>query len=152
MLAVGIGHTKEPKITGLWYTHENKKGVISVAEIYEENGKYYAYGFDYKTKGRGVEIYDIHNPNPALQKKPMRGLIMIFDVKKESKKSSGGFIYNPENGKTYHVSLQLKDDTTLAVRASVDSTGVFGHTLEWKRVEDGHSYKPLSKNELHLPK
>lgn len=142
----------ESGITGIWYMHKNKKGAIGVAEIYEENGKYYAYGFDYKTKGKDTMIVDSNNPNPELKEKPLRGLLVVFDVKKEGNEGSGGYIYNPENGKTYYVKLWLKDPNTLALRATLDASGILGKTLEWKRVEENHTYKPLSRSEIHSPR
>lgn len=145
-----FSQSKADDITGLWYMHEAKDGAITVAELYKQNNKYYSYGFDFKVKGSSKEVYDVNNPNVAKRKNTLKGLVVVYDLTFDGKEWKNGKIYNPENGKTFNLQAKLKDKNTLILRASVDNAGIFGATMEWKRVEPNNSYKVLDKSELHF--
>ena len=138
-------------VVGLWYSEKDSEGLIPVVEIYEENGKYYGYFFDYKGGYSGPEKKDAKNPNPEMRNLPLKGLVYLMGLSFEDKEWKGGKIYNPYDGKTYNGRMSLSDDgKTLTVRGSLDKSGIFGKSMKWTRVPDSEKakYKPLKKSEL----
>lgn len=78
---------------------------------------------------------DIHNPDPALRDRPLIGLEILsgFDYDGDGA-WSGGFIYDPNSGKTYRCKLQLKDPNTLHLRGYI-GISLLGRTDVWTRHE-----------------
>ncbi len=116
---------------------------ISYIEVFERNGEYHALGFANKSGKSGGK--DTKNPNKELRDRDLRGAVFLWGLKKKSDDEyKDGKIYNFEDGAEYHVSIKVKGDT-LKIRASKDSLGIFGRTIEWKRVSDKEIKPYLSK-------
>jgi uncharacterized protein (DUF2147 family) len=84
----------------------------------------------------GTPKEDHNNPDPALQSRPIIGLVLmegfVFNGKDTWHK---GTIYDPDNGKTYKSVARLSDDgSTLKVRGFIGFS-LLGRTTEWTRVE-----------------
>lgn len=76
---------------------------------------------------------DINNPDPALKDRSLTDLTILADlIYRGSNKWSGGWIYDPNNGKTYKCKMTLKDINTLDIRGYV-GIPAFGRSEEWKR-------------------
>ncbi len=76
---------------------------------------------------------DIHNPDLALRTRSLSGLIVFGDMAYQGKnKWKGGWIYDPNNGKTYKCKMTLKDANTLRIRGFI-GVSLIGRTEEWKR-------------------
>ena len=83
----------------------------------------------------GKPAVDRNNPDKALRSRQLMGLNMLSNLKSNGKgEFSGGTIYDPNNGETYHCSLEVKGNT-LKVRGSLDKSGLFGRTMNWYRVK-----------------
>lgn len=150
--SLAYGNTHQQRAVGLWYTHPTSRGTVDVVEIFEENGKLYGYGFSSKNPEDNIIAYDVHNPNPHLRNQQLTGLIFIYDVAPvQGKEISKGYIYDPENGSTYHLQIRMKDNNTLILRPTLDSRGVLGPNIEWKRVDTPEKYTPLPHYQLHKP-
>lgn len=134
-------------IVGLWYGSPDSKKRIPVVEIYKEGNKYYAYSFIYKNSSENIN--DVNNPDKNLRDKPLRGLVYLYDLEFSKGEWVGGKIYNPDQGKTYNARAKLSGEK-LIIRASIDTAGLAGKTLEWTKVPASEisKYKPLSKSEL----
>ena len=78
---------------------------------------------------------DINNPDPALRRQLLIGLEIIRDMRPEDEGNTWrGQIYNPENGKIYDATMQLRPD-------GLKVEGCFAYVLcgsqVWRRaVED----------------
>ena len=69
---------------------------------------------------RDADRIDAHNEDPALRGRTLLGLIIIDElVYKGKKRWGGGWIYDPDAGKTYRCRLTLSDKNTLEVRGYV---------------------------------
>lgn len=79
---------------------------------------------------------DVRNPDPALRDRPLVGLD-IFDgfIYDGDGQWSGGFIYDPNSGKTYRGKLRLVDGNTLEVRGFI-GISLIGRTDTWLRQPD----------------
>lgn len=78
---------------------------------------------------------DIHNPDPALRGRRLVGLNIFSGIQYDGDGAwSGGFIYDPNSGKTYRCKLELTDLNTLRLRGYI-GISLFGRTEVWKRQE-----------------
>jgi uncharacterized protein (DUF2147 family) len=75
---------------------------------------------------------DTHNPDPALRRRPILGLLIIRDFEPAGPgRWEGGKIYDPHSGKTYASKMRLTPDGALRVDGCVL---VFCQTQAWTRV------------------
>lgn len=85
-------------------------------------------------KGMAGQIkIDRENPDPALQKKPLIGLVVLKNFDRVEKGLwRNGTIYDPENGKTYKCKMTLESPNKLHVRGYIGFSFI-GRTTEWTR-------------------
>jgi uncharacterized protein (DUF2147 family) len=119
---------------GLWKTVDDVTGKVkSIVTIWEERGKLY---------GRIEKLVnpDPADPNPRCQDcageqkdKPVIGLRILWDLKKDGAGWSGGTILDPESGKTYKCLVSLEEGgTKLKVRGFM-GIALLGRTQYWLR-------------------
>jgi uncharacterized protein (DUF2147 family) len=78
---------------------------------------------------------DVHNPDSALRDQLLIGLEIFSGFNYDGDgKWSGGFIYDPNSGKTYRCKLKLKDRNTLKLRGYI-GISLLGRTDVWARQE-----------------
>jgi uncharacterized protein (DUF2147 family) len=76
---------------------------------------------------------DIHNKDAALRPRPLCGLPMLGNFSEDDRNHwKGGWIYDPESGKTYKSVMHLADDGTLHVRGYIGIT-LIGRSSVWTR-------------------
>ena len=76
---------------------------------------------------------DIHNPDPALRTRSLSGLTVFGDMAYQgNNKWKGGWIYDPNNAKTYKCKMTLKGKNRLNIRGFI-GVSLIGRTEEWKR-------------------
>lgn len=121
-------------IIGKWESvNEETKKVESTIEIYEKSGKFF---------GKIIEIKDPEKKDAlcnlcegSLKDKPILGMIIVSDLKKNQDEWSGGRVLDPKNGKEYKCTISLKDENTMKLRGYIGFS-VFGRTAYWYRVND----------------
>lgn len=78
---------------------------------------------------------DKNNPDPNLQKVPLKGYRMLKDfVYSGNKEWNEGTIYDPLNGSTYSCTIKMPDINTLEIRGYI-GVSALGRTDVWKRLE-----------------
>lgn len=83
----------------------------------------------------GKPATDRNNPEPELRSRPICGLIMLGGFRPTEPQHWGdGWIYSPENGKTYHATMTLESPTVLKLRGYV-GIPLFGETQTWTRAD-----------------
>lgn len=119
-------------IIGQWETYDDKtKEKKAVIEIYKTNNLYFA---------KIVESFvgdknDICETCKGTKKdKPIIGLVIIKNIKKNGDEFNGGDILDPENGETYKCYLKLINTNKLKVRGFLGFS-LFGRTQYWHRKE-----------------
>lgn len=76
---------------------------------------------------------DTENADPSLRTRHICGLPMMGNFSADGTgKWSGGWIYDPEKGKTYKSEMHLASDGTLRVRGYI-GTPMLGRTETWTR-------------------
>jgi uncharacterized protein (DUF2147 family) len=59
----------------------------------------------------GKPKVDHKNPNPALRSRPVIGLALLSDMKPSGENKWAGYIYNPDDGRTYTAKVTLNGNT-----------------------------------------
>jgi uncharacterized protein (DUF2147 family) len=82
---------------------------------------------------------DRNNPDPALRQRRLCGLTILWGLRSTAgDRWGGGWFYNPEDGKTYSVSAELKSANLIVARIYV-GIPFFGETKTLLRVPHGTS-------------
>jgi len=124
--------TNAQKIEGQWMTFDDKtyekKGLV---EIYKHKKKYY---------GRIIGSFT-NTPDKKCTKckgdkkdKPMIGMVIIEDLKKDGDEYTDGTILDPNNGKVYDCTIKLVGKNKLKVKGYI-GISILGRAQYWKRVE-----------------
>jgi len=114
---------------GEWKTPE-KNGVVKVSECGDAICGKLIDGDDIKAN---PAITDMRNQDTSLRTRPLKGLPLFYGVKGGPTEWSGGSVYNPEDGKTYHGSIKLVDENTLKLTGCVMAP--FCKSQTWTRVQ-----------------
>jgi uncharacterized protein (DUF2147 family) len=120
------------EITGKWKTIDDKSGETkSIIEIFEKNGTFF---------GKVVEIFNKKKRDALCEKcvepdknKPVLGMVIIKNMKKNKAVYEDGTITDPENGKMYSCSITPKKNK-LEVRGYL-GISMFGRSQTWEKVE-----------------
>lgn len=136
-------------INGIWEIPEEISGQFSIGEIFSENDRAFAYVFEYLQDMNGKFIRrDIENEESNAH--TLARKIFIANLKFDEGKWSEGRIYNPNDGQIYHIKAELSSDKqTLSLRVSLDSFGILGKTLQWRRIQD-LKYLPPSHDNITM--
>jgi uncharacterized protein (DUF2147 family) len=82
---------------------------------------------------QGKPKTDIHNPDTALQQRPLCGVPVLDGFVADGPNAwTGGTIYDAASGKTYTSNIALNPDGTLHVRGYV-GLPIFGKSQTWTR-------------------
>jgi uncharacterized protein (DUF2147 family) len=77
---------------------------------------------------------DVKNPDPALRQRLLCGLTVFWALRPDGADSwSGGWFYDPENGRTYRVSAKIVASDTIVVRIYL-GIPLFGETRILRRI------------------
>lgn len=137
MLAAGVAHAlaaPRDAVMGTWLTEDG------TSKIRFENcggqmcGRivWLKYPNDLET---GKPPVDKNNPDPALRKRPLLGLVIFSDFKPESETEWHAVAYNAQDSNTYDVTLRMKPDGTL----ELEGCGLMGLIClgqTWTRAEN----------------
>lgn len=117
-------------ITGKWRTFDDKtQEKKAIIEIYKDRDLYFARIVESFV---GQESTLCETCKGTRKGKPIIGLIIIEDLKKDGDAFTGGTILDPENGEVYKCHLKLMDNGTLKVRGYL-GLPLFGRTQYWMR-------------------
>lgn len=85
---------------------------------------------------RSGPLVDSLNPEPALRERPLIGMDFITGLKFNSRKGEwkDGKMYDPQEGKSYHVKIWPQNIDQIFVRPSIDSLSMLGETFTWHRM------------------
>jgi uncharacterized protein (DUF2147 family) len=82
----------------------------------------------------GCDLRDRYNPDPALRERPVIGVQILSGLKLAGDHVwTGGAIYDPGSGNTYHCTLSLEGENRLHLRGYI-GVPLFGRTTTWIRV------------------
>ncbi|MEY4575513.1 MAG: hypothetical protein RL701_216 [Pseudomonadota bacterium] len=81
---------------------------------------------------------DLRNPNPKLRARSTVGIVIIWKLAFEDGEYVGGRVYNPRDGKSYHLNAEVIDHDTVKIRGFV-GIPLLGQSQLWKRVRGAHT-------------
>jgi len=125
-----------PSAVGRWTTIDDEtKKPKSVVTIWEENGKLYG-----KIEKLFREPNEEQNPvcdkcEGALKNKPIIGMTILRDLKKDGSEWTGGTILDPANGKTYKATIAVEDGGKKLKLRGYIGIALIGRTQYWMRAE-----------------
>ena len=125
-----------PAAVGKWTTIDDEtKRPRSVVSIYVEDGMLFG-----KIEKLFREPNEPQDPvcekcDGPLKNKPILGMVILRNLKRDGDGWSGGTVLDPANGKTYKVKLALEDGgKRLKVRGYVGFS-LLGRTQHWVRTQ-----------------
>jgi uncharacterized protein (DUF2147 family) len=82
---------------------------------------------------------DRNNPDPALRQRRLCGMTILWGLRSSApNRWDGGWFYNPEDGKTYNVTAELRSADLIVARI-YSGVRIFGQTKSLVRVRHGTS-------------
>ena len=128
--AVSVYAAGGDAVLGIWLT--NDKPEATQVELEKCGDKYC--GKIIWTKN--ADALDKENPEDALKTRKILGLNLVrdFTYDADDNRWVDGFIYNPENGKSYDCHMWMDDADTLGVKGTVGPKWMgIGKTVTWFR-------------------
>lgn len=93
------------------------------------------YPADSKDGAPGTPKLDHNNPDAALKKTPLMGLVVVRDFHFAGDSLwNDGKVYDPKNGKTYSAKLTLVSPSQLNLRGFI-GVSLFGRTEKWTKAQ-----------------
>ncbi len=124
--AVPAGDERPAQVFGNWLT-EGRDGIIQISLA--ADGSYQGRIVGGDEPGRRNE----RDPDPSRRALTLRGLIIMRGLKYDGDGTwSGGTIYDPDSGRTYHCNLELLDNDRLRVRGYIGFS-LLGRSQVWTR-------------------
>ena len=118
---------------GTWKTIDDETGKEkSYVEIFEKDGKLYGKVTKILTKGKEDSKCD--KCSGTLKNKPIQGMVVLSNLKKNGNEWTGGKIIDPNSGKEYKATLKLNGKDKLDVRGYV-GISLVGRTQTWHKVK-----------------
>lgn len=114
---------------GLWRT-PSKHGVV---EVYDCEAALCARVVTSDTLKANPDLRDVHNADPSLRSRSMKGVVVISAMTGGPTEWKGGRAYDPDDGKTYSGSLRLTDPDTLTMKGCVVAPFCLSQT--WRRAK-----------------
>ncbi len=117
-------------IIGTWETFDDKTNEKkAITEIYNKNNIYFAKIVETFI---GPKNATCQNCKGTKKDKPIIGLVIIENIRKNEDEFDGGTILDPESGVIYKCYLKLIDNNKLKVRGFV-GLSILGRTQYWRR-------------------
>jgi len=119
-------------LVGKWKTIDDETGQAkSIIEIYEQKGLYFGKIISLLQKEDQGKVCE--KCNGTDKNKPIEGLIVLKNLKKEGKSFGGGQILDPKNGKTYKCEISFINEQEIKVRGHI-GISLIGRNQVWRRV------------------
>jgi uncharacterized protein (DUF2147 family) len=119
-------------VTGVWIDHTGR-GAVEIAPCGAKLCGSIAWVQDPVDK-QGKPLVDINNPDRAKRGRKICGLPIIGNTTRQKGDVwDNGWIYDPDEGKTFDVELRLKSTDVLQVTGYL-GTKFFGETFLWRRA------------------
>jgi len=134
--AVSVVAAESDSPVGKWKTFDDKTGrPKSIVQIRDENGE---------LTGKVLQVLESPaGPHPVCRPcegerkdQPVEGMTILWGAKKDGDAWDGGEILDPENGKTYRVTLTLLDSGQKLEVHGYIGISALGRSQIWRRQEE----------------
>jgi uncharacterized protein (DUF2147 family) len=113
-----------PTIVGEWWT-EKHEGRIRFVQAKDAT---YTGVLAWAAENRK----DSNNKDPKLRDRSLVGTVLMWNLRLENGKYVDGYVYNPEDGRTYRIEAKLAATDALDIRGYL-GISLFGQTQRWTR-------------------
>jgi uncharacterized protein (DUF2147 family) len=121
-----------PEVAGLWIDHTGR-GAVEIAPCGAKLCGSIAWMQNPLDK-QGKPLVDVNNPDKSKRARKVCGLPVIGNtVRQRGDVWDNGWIYDPDDGKTYDVELRLKSPDVLQVTGYLGAK-FFGEAFIWRRA------------------
>jgi len=121
---------------GTWLT-EKKSGIVEIYRCADSDalcGR--LVWFKIKPDDPNPLGLDLKDPDPARRNQPLCGLTFMWGFKpSDPGKWEDGSVYDPDDGRTYHANMKLRDDGTLDLHGYI-GISLIGRSEIWTRYTD----------------
>ena len=131
MLAAMSSAAVAADLEGVWLTEE-KDAALTIARCGDHLCGRIIWLESARDRGGSLRL-DQNNPDPAKQAQRICGLVVINGLKPSGPDRWEGYVYNPQDGKTYSGDITVLSDTALKLRAYI-GLPIFGRSQIWTRV------------------
>lgn len=140
-----VGRTRpSDAILGEWWT-EGREGRIRFKR--HKSGTYMGIT-TWRKPGKPTEDNpdtDIHNPDPKKRRRSTVGIVIIWNLTyDEDGEYTDGYVYNPRDGNTYRMKIEMVDRDTLEIRGYI-GIPLLGQTQTWKRMRSKRTVRKGSR-------
>ncbi|WP_290987087.1 DUF2147 domain-containing protein [Hyphomicrobium sp.] len=122
----------DPKEVGVWYD-DTGKGAVKIEICTPTTLCAKIYWLKEPMADNGKPKIDRFNPEPAMRNRPICGLPIMGDLVKVDSGFDNGWVYDPKEGKSYSVALDLVDQDTLKV-TGYKGMRFLGKSFIWTRA------------------
>lgn len=123
-------------VTGVWLDDEGKAGVDIQPCGAELCGR--IVWLKEPMGPDGKPWTDKLNPDAAKRSRPVCGMQVMGGLKRATNGTwQDGWVYDPEEGKSYNLEISLKDAATLTVVGYI-GIRLLSETFQWRRLPAGH--------------
>ena len=121
---------------GTWLT-EKKDGIVEIYRCADSDvlcGK--LVWFKIKPDDPNPLGLDLKDPDPARRNQPLCDMMFMWGFRaSDSNQWEDGSVYDPDDGKTYHANMKLRDDGTLDLHGYI-GISLIGRSEIWTRYKD----------------
>ena len=115
-------------VAGMWKTPVKN----AVIQVYDCGADVCGRVVDSDDLRASPDMRDIHNKEAALQGRKIKGLVMMTSFKGGPDEWTGGTLYDPASGSTYHGAITLNGPDTLSLKGCI--FGPLCRSQTWTRV------------------
>ena len=96
---------------------------------------------------------DIHNPDPVLRERSLKGITFLWGFEYNAKKNRwhDGRVYDPETGKTYDAKISLEKNGSILKMRGYMGISMFGRTAKFERVKPEDLQDAVDQNRNQSP-
>ena len=117
---------------GEWKTFDDKTGQAkAIVQIYEQDGK--VFGKIVQSFKPGAETRVCVPCTDERKDRPIIGLVIIRNMKRDGDEYTGGDILDPESGSVYHAKMHLEQGGTRLVVRGYIGFSLLGRSQTWQR-------------------
>jgi uncharacterized protein (DUF2147 family) len=132
LIGFGPAHAADPKVLGIWLDAKGE-GAVEIGPCGEKLCGRIVWVKDPLDKA-GKPLVDHYNPEPAKKKRPICGLPIIGDLKRQPDGSwDTGWIYDPNEGKSYDLEVSAKPGDRLQIKGYMGMK-FLSETFIWTRA------------------
>jgi uncharacterized protein (DUF2147 family) len=117
---------------GVWLT-QDKDAVLTITNCGDQLCGRIIW-LESATDRGGSRRLDQNNPDPAKRTQRICGLVVISGLQPSGPNKWDGYVYNPQDGKTYSGNITVLSDRALRLRAYI-GLPIFGKSQTWTRVD-----------------